>query len=173
MPLILMKIFEGRPSRFDRWMGFLTANRLQLIRNEISLAVKSGSETLEVGCGTGALAEQLAQRGCHVVAIDVSDKMLDVALQRTAGAMNASRLEFRRLSALEIEDAFPGGRFDTIVSVLTLSELSSSEVDCVLDQCHSLLRPRGELLVVDESDPENLLLRFCFKIIRYPVRLFV
>ena len=39
--------------------------------------VEAGETVLDMGCGTGALAVPLAQRGCHVVACDFSQGMLD------------------------------------------------------------------------------------------------
>lgn len=49
--------------------------------------VKSGDRVLDLGTGTGPLARGLAKRGCHVVALDRSQPMLDEAkrLDRQAG----------------------------------------------------------------------------------------
>lgn len=40
--------------------------------------IRPGETILDVGCGTGALAIPLAQRGHHVIALDFSQGMLDV-----------------------------------------------------------------------------------------------
>ncbi len=42
-----------------------------------------GMRLLDAGCGTGALAMIAAQRGAHVVAIDVSQGLIDIAQKRT------------------------------------------------------------------------------------------
>ncbi len=39
---------------------------------------------LDAGCGTGALANEAAHRGAHVVAIDVSAGLVDIARERSA-----------------------------------------------------------------------------------------
>jgi magnesium-protoporphyrin O-methyltransferase len=42
----------------------------------------TGLRLLDAGCGTGALAVEAARRGAHVVAIDVSAQLVDVARER-------------------------------------------------------------------------------------------
>jgi magnesium-protoporphyrin O-methyltransferase len=42
----------------------------------------SGRRILDAGCGTGAFAVEAALRGAHVVAIDLSPKLVDLARQR-------------------------------------------------------------------------------------------
>ncbi len=44
----------------------------------------SGARILDAGCGTGALAMDAARRGAHVVAIDLSPSLVDVARRRVA-----------------------------------------------------------------------------------------
>jgi magnesium-protoporphyrin O-methyltransferase len=44
----------------------------------------SGRRVLDAGCGTGALAVELARRGAQVVAIDLSPQLTDVARLRAA-----------------------------------------------------------------------------------------
>src|SRR5689334_5669131 len=48
-------------------------------------------EALEVGCGTGAFARELAERCMRVVALDLSSEMIRVARARSGGFEN---LEF-------------------------------------------------------------------------------
>jgi magnesium-protoporphyrin O-methyltransferase len=43
-----------------------------------------GKRVLDAGCGTGAMALELAQRGAHVVAIDLSASLINVAKARYA-----------------------------------------------------------------------------------------
>jgi demethylmenaquinone methyltransferase/2-methoxy-6-polyprenyl-1,4-benzoquinol methylase len=168
MPYVLMKVFEEAPRKFDAWMQVLTLGRLGKIREEIaSSAVASPARVLEIGCGPGTLAALLARRGASVVGIDTSLEMLAVAKENA----EAPGAEFKKLSALEIEDAFAEQTFDRILAILVLSELTPEEIDCVLAQCHRVLKPGGRLIVVDEVEPRQTLRRWFFRALRYPLRL--
>ncbi|MEZ9302310.1 malonyl-[acyl-carrier protein] O-methyltransferase BioC [Vibrio breoganii] len=72
-----------------------------------------GKQILDVGCGTGYLTEKLLQRGAEVVALDLSDKMLDQA-----------RLRCGKQVTYYLGDAealpFADDSFDYVVSSLAL-----------------------------------------------------
>jgi 2-polyprenyl-3-methyl-5-hydroxy-6-metoxy-1,4-benzoquinol methylase len=48
--------------------------------------IRPGARILDVGCGTGRHAVELAKRGYQVVGLDISEKMLDVARRKAADA---------------------------------------------------------------------------------------
>lgn len=49
----------------------------------------SGLRLLDAGCGTGALAQEAMRRGAHVVAIDLSPTLVDLARERHAQEVQA------------------------------------------------------------------------------------
>ena len=53
----------------------------QLLRSQLPADLR-GARVLDAGCGTGALAFQLAQAGADVVAVDISPKLITIAKQR-------------------------------------------------------------------------------------------
>src|SRR4051794_22874274 len=57
------------------------AFHLQLVRPAVErlLGDVAGSRVLDVGCGNGLFARRLAGRGAHVVAVDLSEAMLERA----------------------------------------------------------------------------------------------
>ena len=171
MSYVLMRAFEEAPRRFDFWMRLVTFGRLDQIRQEIAGSVPERARILELGCGTGALAVSLAERGADVVGIDTSEEMLAVGRERAEGARLSGRLDLTRLSSLEIEDTFVPGSFDWVISVLMLSELSDAEVDCILAQCRRLLVQAGTLIIVDEVEPGGGVRRAAYRVLKYPPRL--
>lgn len=54
----------------------------------------SGQRVLDAGCGTGVLAADLAKRGAHVVAIDLSPTLVDLARERIGGDVGSGSIEF-------------------------------------------------------------------------------
>jgi len=53
-------------------------------RRELLATFPTGAALLEVGCGTGADAVFLAERGYRVAALDISDRMVELARERAA-----------------------------------------------------------------------------------------
>ncbi len=161
--LVYMKILELSPSSYDRWMRFLTLGRVNLIKKEIAANwINSGQNVLEIGCGTGSLAALMTKRGARVTAVDISAKMLAEAQRKVPAA------DFHHLTALEI-DQFPQDKFSRIVATLSLSELTTDELDMVLTLSAKLLKPGGLLIVADEVRAARPWQRFLAAVIRWPL----
>lgn len=47
-----------------------------------------GARVLDAGCGTGAMASELALRGAHVTAVDISPQLIDIAKRRLHPALS-------------------------------------------------------------------------------------
>lgn len=60
------------------------------------LAPRSGERILDIGCGDGALTQQLADIGCRVVGVDASAEQIAAAVARglDARVMNGEQLDF-------------------------------------------------------------------------------
>ncbi len=172
MAFVLMKIFEEAPRRFDRWMHILTLGRLQRIREHITNElIGPDQRVLEIGCGTGSLLQAMAERGAQVEGIDTAEGMIETATEKL-GALNLSgRAQARQLHALQIEDEFEESSFDRVVSILAFSEMLDDEIDCLLRQCHSRLKPGGELILVDEVEPRSFFKRQIYRAYRHTARL--
>jgi ubiquinone/menaquinone biosynthesis C-methylase UbiE len=93
---------------------------------------------LEFGCGTGSTAIIHAPYVKHIVATDISDKMLDIAEQRArdAGIENIS-FQQGTLDSLELETE----SFDAVLGLNVLHLLE--DVDATISRVHGLLKPGG------------------------------
>ena len=96
---------------------------------------------LEIGCGTGAFARQLAKRCKRVIGLDLSSEMIRVARSRSSHFEN---LEFQLADALTWN--FPQSQFDFICSIATLHHLEQREL---LPKIKDALTPGGVLVVLD------------------------
>lgn len=104
----------------------------------------SGWTVADLGCGTGALAAELAPRVKRVVAVDQSAAMLRAARRRTEGLANVE-LHEAELSALPLDS----GRCDAALLVLVLAYLDDPAP--ALAEAARILRPGGRLVVVEAA----------------------
>ena len=100
-------------------------------------------DALDVGCGTGFLALELAARGHRVTGVDFAPTML--ALARRKAAEGGFSIRFEQADAERLPLA--GGAFDLVVSRHLLWTLPHPEA--AIDDWIRVLRPGGRLVVVD------------------------
>ena len=104
--------------------------------------IEEAKEALEVGCGIGVGAAHMARKyGLHVVAVDVSEKMLDWARQRAEDEGVAERVEFQSANVLDLP--FEADRFDVVIceSVLAFVQDKSAAIAEMI----RVLKPGGYL----------------------------
>lgn len=114
------------------------------------LDLRPGDEVLEVGCGNGEEARAMAARvtpNGHVVAIDVSQRMLDEARSR-----GTTGVTFTQMDAHDLR--FPSESFDACRCERTLQHVD--DPPRVVHEMARVLR-RGRRLVLMEPDWETLL----------------
>ncbi len=136
------RFFAGAAGAWDRLRAEVYGRR---IGTEALLALLPPEWTVaDLGCGTGALAAELALRVRKVVAVDQSAEMLRAARRRLARFSNVEIHE-ARLEALPLPDA----SCDAAAAVLVLSYLR--EPRAALREAARVLRPGGRLAVVEAA----------------------
>ena len=103
---------------------------------------------LEIGCGTGDEALELAKRGCEVVAIDPSEEMLNLARRKADRQPYGTRLRFIKGYARDLGKLMPeigDAHFDGAYSSFALSY--EVDLEPVVDGLTRLVRPGGSLVV--------------------------
>jgi 2-polyprenyl-3-methyl-5-hydroxy-6-metoxy-1,4-benzoquinol methylase len=123
----------------------LPPERVALQHEVLRLAGRlSGARALEVGCGTGVLARQLAAEGAEVTAIDVSPAAVHAAAHDAKESGELPLPEFA-VGDLLAPSSLPRGPFDLVTCVLALHE--SAEPERALRAAAKLLHPRGRLVL--------------------------
>ena len=134
--------FAVAADAYDRFMGRysgpLTAQFADFA------GVSPGQRVLDVGCGTGHQAAELAANGVVVVGIDADQAMLDIARH------DHPDIRFRRVDAQDptaVRDVVDstGGPFDAVLSNAALHWMPHQ--DDVVAAIGAALRPGGRLVV--------------------------
>jgi len=108
-------------------------------------ADRTSVDLLDVGCGTGTLLLDLARAGAASLAgVDLAPKILDVAREKLSTAEAQADL---RSADAEEELPWPSESFD--VATLTGALHHFYRPHDVLAEIYRVLRPGGDLLVVD------------------------
>jgi demethylmenaquinone methyltransferase / 2-methoxy-6-polyprenyl-1,4-benzoquinol methylase len=109
--------------------------------------VSPGDSVLDVCCGTGDLALELAGQvapGGHVVGCDFSEPMLDLAREK-ARSHDAGGVRFEWADALSLP--YDAERFDAVTVGFGIRNLA--DLDRGLHEMMRVLRPGGRLVVLE------------------------
>lgn len=98
-----------------------------------------GKRVLDAGCGPGAYAQLLVERGAQVIGLDASDSMVRLACERLKGRADImlARLD-KPLDFLESES------FDIVLSALALDYVE--DWIATFREFHRVLKPDGHLI---------------------------
>ncbi len=116
---------------------------------------------LDIACGTGDFSIALARAGVpHVSGIDISEGMMDV------GRTKIQRLGLDAQIQLQQEDSesmsFDDASFDAVSIAFGIRNFEHRELG--LREMYRVLRPGGQLLVLELSVPRNRLLLAVYKL---------
>lgn len=121
-----------------------------------ALPLREGIRVLEVGCGPGAAAREVARRvgSGHVLAIDRSATAVAQAVAGSGPEIEAGLLSFRRVAVEDFALEEGEGRFDLAfaVRVGALDGRHPAAGRRALERLRAALVPGG-LLLVDGGDP--------------------
>ena len=109
------------------------------------LAPKEGERILDIACGGGELSLKVAERGCEVSGIDVSESGIERA-ERLAEREGIA-CEFRVGSAEDLP--YSDGCFDKIVCSSSLEHFGDDIK--ALNEMHRVLKPDGSVVLTTDS----------------------
>lgn len=138
------QLFDNQAAGYDAWyttpMGELV-DRLEKEAVFRLLEPRSGLTLLDMGCGTGNYAVELAVRGLSVTGVDVSPAMLERAREKARArglAVSWQRADARQLP-------FADESFDAVLSVTALEFIPDPA--SALGEAYRVLKPGGRLVL--------------------------
>ena len=132
---LLERLGNLAPMRFMEW-GHTEYYHPLLLRH----VPRDAKRALDVGCGTGRFARELASRVARVDAIDVSDDVLTLARERSAGIANLTFAKADLLDGDVAEDSY-----DFVSCLMCIHHMP---FEPALERMVSALRPGGVLAVL-------------------------
>jgi 2-polyprenyl-6-hydroxyphenyl methylase/3-demethylubiquinone-9 3-methyltransferase len=118
----------------------LNPARLRYLRRVLAGTDLGGRKTLDVGCGGGLLAEELARMGGEVTGVDPSERSLEAA--RTHAQQEGLAIDYRRATGEALP--FPDATFDLVCCCDVLEHVD--DLRHVLSEIARVLRPGGIFL---------------------------
>lgn len=145
--------FDHLPALYDRFATLVETELHTYLKFRLP---RAGGRAVDLGCGTGVHSAVLAEHFTEVLAADLSAPML--AYARRHRPRTNIRYEHRDLA-----DVTPSrdGQFDLVFSAYTLHHVPDLEL--ALIEMRRLVRPGGQLVVVDVVDERRDVPRAWFR----------
>ncbi len=132
------------PAGYAAWRATVLGSITEAIEQRLILELAGdvrGQRALDAGCGDGALALLIAQRGAEVVAVDIDPAMLAVARMRAAEAALDVTFVEGRLEGLPFADE----TFDLVGAVTVLC--FPRDAGSAVRELARVLKPGGRLVI--------------------------
>jgi 2-polyprenyl-3-methyl-5-hydroxy-6-metoxy-1,4-benzoquinol methylase len=118
------------------------------VRSWLTAQLSKGARAIDVGCGGGNNCGMLAERYDEVVGVDISQKMLNIAV--TKPSRGPVRYECRSATDLIPER---DGLFDLVMSVNAVFHMGPAYI--VLPKLRDLVAPGGRMVIIDVTQPDG------------------
>lgn len=135
------EFWEDKYGGDNPWSGKVNA----LLERELAERPLAPGSVLELGCGTGADAVWLAERGWQVTGVDIAES----ALARARQAATAAGVQVRFVRAT-LPEEFPEGTWDLVTASFLHSPTALAR-DAVLARAVESLAPGGTLVVISHE----------------------
>ena len=129
-----------------KWFGTLNFIRQIEWRNMLDwLEPKEGENILDIACGGGALSLKIAEKGCEVYGVDLSEDTINSAKRLAAGEKIACAFKVGSAEDLPYPDEY----FDKVVCSSSLEHFKDDIK--ALKEMHRVLKPDETVVLTTDS----------------------
>lgn len=124
--------------------------------------IQPGMKILDLGCGTGTLTLMLkrAHPEAQVTGLDGDPQVLDIAREKSRS------INIQWDEGLASSLPYPDSVFDRVVSSLVIHHLVIDDKRRAFKEIYRVLKPRGELRIIDFGAPPSPFMHFLSRYIR-------
>lgn len=142
------KIWDANAAWWDEYVGVegndFHRTLVAPAQNRL-LALKRGERVVDVACGNGQFAREMAQAGVAVVAFDFAASFIELAKQHSEAA-GITNIDYRVIDATVREEllSLGAGRFDAAVCTMALMDIAI--IEPLVEGLVTLLKPGGRFV---------------------------
>lgn len=131
---------------YDFFSYLWTFGRIRKIWKTTVDLISSGSHVLELGCGTGVLAERIRGRVSSYLGIDASEKMIELARKNVPG----KNIKFRKEDVFSFDEY---GKYNVILASMFFTALKKKQVERLLERISKKFK--GQIVFYEEHRPKK------------------
>lgn len=139
-----MIIFDKEALSYDSWYKTKIGSFVDQLQTTLAfnmLKPKKDMMVLDIGCGTGNFSIKLAEMGCKVIGIDVSDEMLNIAREKASN--KKLDIEFYNMDVFKLK--FDDDTFDAAISMAAFEFIKQPEK--ALEEIFRVVRKSGKIVI--------------------------
>jgi len=164
----IASMFDDIAPTYDKLNHILSLNvdkswrRKAVKRLKKSLANVSNPKILDVACGTADSTIQIAKsiENAEISGIDISDGMLKIGEEKVEQQGLSDRISFFKSQAENID--FQDNTFDAVFVAFGVRNFSDRMKG--LGEIMRVLKTNGTLMVLELSEPQNVIVRWCYNL---------
>ncbi len=157
------EMFNNIAEKYDFLNHFLSAGTDKRWRRYVrkQLSDKKYAQILDVACGTGDLAIELAKNNPEkIIGIDIAEKMIEIGKNKVQKAGLSEKIELITADALKIP--FADNTFDAVTCAFGVRNFENLEAG--LTEMNRVLKKGGKLIILEFSKPKNKIIKKTFNV---------
>ena len=156
------QLFDRIAGTYDGLNHGLSLNIDRLWRKKTVALMPPAPHVLDVAVGTAdlAIAMLLGSKAEQVTGIDLSGRMMEIGGRKCAKAGLAEQITFMHANAQEMP--FADNAFDGVTCAFGCRNFS--DLDAGLREMYRVLKPGGQVTILEFSYPSNRFVRACYDI---------
>lgn len=154
------KLFDGIAKTYDKF-NHVTSMGIDIWWRKVAIrGMKPVGHMLDVAIGTAdvAILAVRKQRAQHVTGIDLSQEMMNIGAEKVRRAGLTGKIDFDHGSALEMP--YADSEFEAVTCAYGIRNFS--DLDRGLREMHRVMKPGGQLVILEFSYPQNPVIRWCY-----------